>query len=142
METALERGVFLDVLAILVHGRRADALQFAATQRRLDDVRRVHRAFGRTRADDRVQLVDKKNDILGAANLIHDRFDALFELAAIFCARDHQREIERDHALVAQQFRHVAVGNFLGETFRDRGLAHARFADQAPDCFFVRRQST
>ena len=33
-------------------------------------------------------------------------------------------------SFVAQQFRHVAVRNLLGETFRDRGLADARFTDQ------------
>ena len=38
LETAFERRVFLDVLAVLVHRRRADALQFTPAQRGLDDV--------------------------------------------------------------------------------------------------------
>ncbi len=130
LESAFERGVLLDVLAILVHRGRADALQFTAAQSGLDDVRCVHRAFGRTGTDDRVQLVDEKNDVLGAANFVHHRFDALFELAAIFRSGDHQGEVERDDPLVAQKFRNVAVRDFLRQALRDRRLADAGFADQ------------
>src|SRR5438093_661618 len=46
LKPPLQRGVFFNVFAILVERGRADALQFAATQRGLDDVARVHRAFG------------------------------------------------------------------------------------------------
>ena len=77
-----------------------------------------------------MQLVDEQNDVPGAAYLIHDRFDAFLELAAIFRAGDHQREIESDHPLVTQQLGHVAFGNLLRQAFHDRGLAHARFPEQ------------
>ena len=66
LEAALERGVLLDVLAVLVERGRADALQLAAGQRGLDDVGGVHRAFGRAGADDGVQLVDEEDDVLRA----------------------------------------------------------------------------
>ena len=99
-------------------------------ERGLDDVGRVHRAFGRTGADDGVQLVDEEDDVLGLADFLHHGLDPLLELAAVFRARDHEGEIERDDLLVAQQFRHVAGGDFLGEAFDDGGLAHAGFADE------------
>ena len=102
LETTLERGILLDVLAIFVHRRRANTLQFAAAQSRLDNVGSVHGAFGRARTDDGVQLVDKENHVLGATDFVHHRFDALFELAAILGSGDHQCEIERDHSFVAQ----------------------------------------
>ena len=63
LEPALERGVLLDVLAVLVERRRADRVQLAARQHRLEHVRRVHRAFGGAGADDRVQLVDEEDDL-------------------------------------------------------------------------------
>ena len=66
-------------------------------------LRRVHRAFGRAGADDGVQLVDEEDDVLGAADFVHHGLDALLELAAILRARDHQREVERDDFLVAQE---------------------------------------
>ena len=49
LEAALERAVLLDVLPVLGGRRRADAADLAARERRLEDVRGVERAFGRTR---------------------------------------------------------------------------------------------
>ena len=59
LEAPLQRGVLLDVLAVLVERGRADAAQLAAGQRGLEHVGGVHRALGRARADQRVQLVDE-----------------------------------------------------------------------------------
>ena len=93
-------------------------------------LRGVHRAFGGAGADDGVQLVDEEDDVLRAADLVHHGLDALFKLAAVLRPGDHQREVERDDFLVAQQLRHVAAGDFLREPFDDGGLAHAGFADE------------
>ena len=63
LEAPLERRVLLDVLAVLVEGRRADRAQLAAGEHRLEQVRRVDGALGRARADDGVQLVDEEDDL-------------------------------------------------------------------------------
>ena len=62
LKAPLERRVLFNILAVLLKRRRADDLQLAAAERRLEDVRRVDRALGRARADDRVQLVDEEDD--------------------------------------------------------------------------------
>ena len=62
LEAPLERGVLLDVLAVLVERGRADAVQLAARQRGLEHVARVHGAFGLAGADHGVQLVDEQDD--------------------------------------------------------------------------------
>ena len=59
MEAPLERRVLLDVLAVLVERRRADAVQLPARQRRLEHVGRVDGALGAARTHQRVQLVDE-----------------------------------------------------------------------------------
>ena len=59
LEATLERAVLLDVLAILVEGRRADALQLTARERGLEHVAGVDRALSGARPDQRVQLVDE-----------------------------------------------------------------------------------
>ena len=130
LKTAFKRGVFLDVFAILVQRRRADALHLAARQRRLDDVACVHRAFCRASADNRVQFVNEQDDVFCAADFVHHGLDALLELPAIFCSGNHEREVERDDALVQQNFRHVALRDFLRETFDDGCFSNARFAEQ------------
>src|SRR5258708_30837575 len=87
-------------------------------------------ALGATRTDDRVQLIDEENHILGATNLIHHGLDSLFELATIFCPGYHEREIERDDSFIAQQFRHVSSRGFLSQAFDDGGLSNTCFTDQ------------
>ena len=83
LEAPLERGVLLDVLAVLVERRRADRVQLAAREHRLEQVRRVHRALGRPGADDGVQLVDEQDDLpVAVLDLLEDGLEALLELAA------------------------------------------------------------
>jgi hypothetical protein len=72
LEAPLERGVALDVLAVLVERGRADALELAAGQRRLEDVGGVDRALGRARADERVQLVDEQHRVVRVPQLLDD----------------------------------------------------------------------
>src|SRR5207248_5279919 len=55
---------------------------------------------------------------------------ALFELTAILRARDDQRDVQREDALVGEKVRHVAVDDLLREPFDDRRLADARLADE------------
>ena len=60
LKAPLERGVLLDVLAVLVERRRADHVQFAAREHRLEQVAGVHRTLGLAGADDVVHLVDEQ----------------------------------------------------------------------------------
>ena len=132
LEAALQRGVLLDVLAVLVERGGADHPQLAAGQHRLDHVAGVHRALaGRAGADDRVQLVDERDDLPGGVgDLLEDGLEPLLELAAVLRAGHHRAEVERDDALAAQRLGHVAGHDPLGEALDDRGLADARLADQ------------
>ena len=131
LEAPLERRVLLDVLAVLVEGRRADHVQLAAREHRLEEVRRVHRALGRPGADDRVQLVEEQHDLaLGVLDLLEHRLESLLELAPVLRARDESAEVERDHALLLQALRHVATDDPLREALGDGGLPDARLADE------------
>src|SRR5712691_438228 len=51
LETALQRTIFFDRLAILARRSRADTLNFTARQSWFQDVRRIERPLGRTRAN-------------------------------------------------------------------------------------------
>ena len=54
----------------------------------------------------------------------------LLELAAIFGAGDQRAEIERQHLLVLEALRHVAIDDAVRQALDDGGLADARLADQ------------
>ena len=131
LEAALERGVLLDVLAVFVERRGADAMQFAARERGLQHVAGVHRAFGLAGADHRVQFVDEQDDVaflLG--EVVEHALEALLELAAELGPGDQRAHVEREDALVAQALGHFAVDDAQREAFDDRGLADAGLADQ------------
>ena len=131
LETAFQRRVFLDVLAVFVERRRADAAQFAARELRLHDVRRVRRAFRRARADDRVQFVNEQNDFAFAGDdFLEKRLEPVLEFAAIFRAGNHRAQIHRHQPLVLERFGHVAAHDAPGQAFGNGRLAHARFADE------------
>ena len=130
LEAPLQRGVALEVLAVLVERRRADRLQLAAGQRRLEDRGRVDRALGGAGADEVVELVDEQDDVAALGDLLHHLLEALLELAAVLRAGDERRQVERVDLLVLEQLGHVGVGDALGEALDDGGLAHAGLADE------------
>ena len=94
LEAALERGVLLEVLAVLVERGGADGLQLAAGQHRLEDAGRVDRALGGTRTDERVQLVDEQDDVAAGADLLEDLLQPLLEVTAVAAAGDERAEVE------------------------------------------------
>ena len=106
-------------------------MQLAARQRRLQEVRSVHRAVGFAGADDGVHLVDEQDVGAGRRrDFLQHGFEPLLELATVFRAGDQRAHVEREKLLVFQAFRHVAVDDAQRQAFNDRGLADARLADQ------------
>jgi len=131
LEAALEGGVLLDVLAVLVEGGGAHAAELAAGQGRLEHVRRVHRPFRRARPHQRVQLVDEADDLaLALRDLAKDGLQAILELAAILRARDHGPDVDAEEPLALEAFGHVAGHDALGEALHDGRLAHPGLADE------------
>ena len=131
LEAAFEGRIFFDVLAIFVERGGADGAQLSASKSGLEHVGGVDGAFGGAGADQSVQLVDEENDLaLRVFDFLEDGFEAVFEFAAKLCSGQHGAEIERDHALVLEHFRHVAGNDALREAFDDGGLANSRFADE------------
>mmetsp|Transcript_13089 Transcript_13089/g.40862 ORF Transcript_13089/g.40862 Transcript_13089/m.40862 type:complete len:433 (-) Transcript_13089:866-2164(-) len=62
LEAALQRRILLDVFAVLLERRGADAAQLAAAEHGLEQVARVKRPFRGARAHHGVDLVDEEHD--------------------------------------------------------------------------------
>jgi len=106
-------------------------VELAAGERRLEQVRGVHRAFRLARADEGVHLVDEQDHLAGGVlDLGENGLQALLELAAEFRASHEGAEVESEHPLALQRLRNVAVDDPEREPLDDRRLAHPRFADQ------------
>ena len=131
LETTGKRRVLLDVLAVFVERGRADRMQVATGERRLQDVAGVHRALGGTRAHDGVELIDEQDDLaLGLLHFLEHSLQAVLELAAVLGACDQRAHVELDEVAVAQGTRHVAGHDTLGDALDDGRLADARLADE------------
>ena len=63
-------------------------------------------------------------------DLVEDGFQAIFELAAIFGARDERTHVERDDLLVLQALGHILVDDATRQPLDNSRLADARLADQ------------
>ena len=131
LETALQRGVLFDVLAVLVQRGGADAVELTACQHGLQEIAGVHAALGLARADNGVQLVDEEEDLaLGFFDLLQNGFQSLLKLAPVLCARDERAHVQGEDGLVLETLGHVLLDDALGKALGDGGLADARFADQ------------
>ena len=131
LEAALQGGVLLDVLAVLVEGGGADAVQLAARQHRLEQVAGVRRPLGLAGADDGVDLVDEEEDPpLALLDLVEHRLQALLELAAVLGAGEQRAHVEREDGAVLEPLGDVAAHDALRQPLDDGGLADAGLADQ------------
>ena len=142
LEAPLKGRVFLNVLTVFVQRGRADSPQFTTSQRGLQHVGRVNGAFRGAGTDQRMQFVDKKNDLpLRVFDFLEHGFEPVLKLPAIFRAGQHRSEVERNHALVLQNFRHIAGDNSLGQAFHNGGFAYAGFADEHGIIFGASRKN-
>ena len=132
LEAALQGGVLLDVLAVLVQGGGTHHAQLTAGQHGLEHVAGVHGALGAAAgADDGVQLVDEGDDLaVGVLDLLEDGLEALLELTAVLGAGHHPGQVQGDEALAAQGLGDVAGDDALGQALDDGGLAHAGLTDE------------
>ena len=130
LEAAFEGRVLLDVLAVLIKGRRADRLQLTAGEHRLEDRGGVDRALGSASADERVDLVDEQDDVAAGADLLEHLLQPFLEVTAVAGAGDERAEVERVELLVLEDLGHVAAHDRLGQALDDGGLADAGLADE------------
>src|SRR5713226_7415536 len=141
LEPALQRGIFLDVLFVFVERGGADGAQFAARQGRLEHVGRIHGAFRRACSHQGVQLVDEEDDLtFGFGDFFQYSLQPVFKFAAEFRSRYQRRQVQGNQTLGLQHVRHIAGNDPLRQAFNNRGLPHARFADQHRVVFRAARQ--
>ncbi|MNK55171.1 hypothetical protein D3C87_741790 [compost metagenome] len=131
LEPARQRMVLFEDTAVFGVRGGADALELAGRQGRLEQIGRVQRAArSRTGADQRMDFVDEQNGVGIAADLLEHTLQTLFEIAAVFGARQQSAHVQRKDLGSLQDFRHFAARDAPGQAFGDGGLAHAGLADQ------------
>ena len=131
LETSLQCGIPLDILVILIDGRRTDHLNLASCKSRLQNVRGINGALCSAGSDQRVHLIHKQNNIARIPNLFDDALDAFLKFAAVFGACHHAGQIQRKKALSLHRSRNLSPDNLLGKSLYDGRFADAGLTDQA-----------
>src|SRR5260221_10595757 len=130
LELALERRVLLQVLAVLVQCRRADRLQLAAGQHRLEYRGRVDRALRGSSANRRVDLIKTQVDAPAGTDLLEHLLQPLFEIAAVARAGHQRAQVKGVELLVLERLWHLALDDALRQAFYHGLLADPGLADQ------------
>ncbi len=131
LETAFECRVLFNIFTVLVQRCRADAVQLAARQHRLEHIAGIHRALGLAGADDRMQFVDEEQNLaVRLFNFIKHGFQPFLKLAAVLGARNQRTHVQRENLLILQRRGYISLGDSLREAFNDCCLADAGLADQ------------
>ena len=131
LEAALQGGILLHILPIFIERGGADAVQLTPRQGRLEHVARIHGPLALAGADHGVQLVHEEDDVaLLLGQIAQHRLEPLLELAAILGTGHQGPHVQREHPLVLEPFRHLAVDDALGQPLDDSGLADAGGTDQ------------
>ena len=102
LETTFQSTVLLYILAILVQRRSPNTLNFSASQRRFQHIGRIQIAPGTSGPDNRVNLINKQNDISILRQLGKYRFHPFLELTAVLRSRHDRSYIQRNHPFVKQ----------------------------------------
>ena len=88
------------MFAIFIESCRANHMQLAARQRRLEDIGCIHRTFRGASANQQVQFINKKNDVTLFFDFSNYLFQPILEFTAIFSTGDHRRHIQHNHAAI------------------------------------------
>ena len=116
--------VALEIFLVFGPGGGGDRAQFAAGQRRLEQIGGVPLPRLTAGADHRVGFVDEQDDRgRGRLHFVDDGVEAVFEFAFDAGTGLQQAQIERPQGDVLESVGHIARGDPQGKTFDDGRLA-------------------
>ena len=130
LETAFQCLVLFEVLLVFVQRGGTDASQLAPCQGRLQDVGGIHGTLAFSRAHQRVDFVDEKDDAPFAfRHFVDDGFQTFLKLSFVFGTGDKRAHVEGVELFVFQVLRYVAPQDTMSQSFHDGRLTRTRFAD-------------
>ncbi|OPZ81266.1 MAG: hypothetical protein BWY76_03086 [bacterium ADurb.Bin429] len=125
-KAALERGILFNITAILPRCGGADALNVTAREHRFQDIGGIHVAIARgARPHQRMELINKEDNVRVGGHLGDDPLETLLEFATILRAHHQAGGGDFDDALVLEWFvSDIIARQTLRETFDDAGLPY------------------
>src|SRR5690606_13749469 len=131
LKSSFECFIFFKIFLILVEGCCTYCAQLSPCEGGLENISSIHCTFSATCADERVNLVDKENDLtIASAHFLYNGFKSLFKFTFVFRTGNEESHIKRINSFGAQIVRHVAIYNPVCNSFSDGGLTHTGFTYQ------------
>ena len=128
LESALKRGILLDIFSVLVQRGSADNSYLASRKSGLENIRRVDAALGVTRTDDIMHLVYNENDISRRLDLAYKSKYPCLKLTSELSSRNERRKIDQIYLLILELVGDVPLGYSLRECLGDGRFTHTWLA--------------
>ena len=131
LETTFQCRILFNIHTILIQCRSTNTMQFTSGKHWFEHIAGVHSAIGLAGTDNRMQLINKQNDL--SFTLLHffkNRFQTLLEFATVFRTRYQGTHIQRKDLLVFESFRHISANNTLCQALNSGSLTNTGFTDQ------------
>ena len=130
LEAADQCSVLLEIIAVLLVGRRPDTADDAAGKCGLEQIRGVHRsAAGGAGADDGVDLVDEEDRPGLRFELGQHRLQSLLEIAAVARSGEQRAHVEGIDRRVREHLGNLALHDPARQPLGDGGFADPGVAD-------------
>ena len=131
LKAALQGGILLDLLSVLVEGGGPHAPKLPTGEGRLEHVGGVHTPLGRPGTHQGVKLVDEEHHRAPCLlDLLEDRLEAILELPPVLGARHQGADVEGHETSFSDPLRNIAGDDPLGQPLDDGGLADTGLADE------------
>ena len=130
LKTTIERSVLLNVLTVLIQGCRTNALNFAPSKCRFEHVGCVKASGCTACSNNRMQFVNKENDIGAFFQLVHHRFHALLELTPILRSSYKGSKIKGNNAFVIENATNLSLDDAHRQPFGNSCFTNTWFTNQ------------
>ena len=131
LETTRQGTIFFKDVAEFLVGCRTNYPDLTAGKQRFNQVSGIDLPAGsRARTDDGVDFINEQNTVGVLLQLLEQRFEAFFKIAAVFGACQQRADIQRIDSAICHHFRHIALHDTPGKTFSNSGFTDAGFPHQ------------
>ena len=131
LETALQRRILFNVLAVLVEGRCANDLNLTPGQCRFQNIGSIHGAFRITGTHQVMHFVNHQNDVAAGFDFCNQALHPALKLAPELSTGNQSGQIQQKDFFIPQFIGYISRSNALGKAFGNGSFTHTRFADQA-----------
>jgi hypothetical protein len=131
LKSSLKGAVLLDVFLVFTQSGRSNNRDFPTTHRRLENIRSIESPLSGPCANDRMNLIDEKNNlILHTRCLIDNLFNTCLELASILRPSNERRKTQIHYPFIEHRHRNLSLRNALCQTFNDCRFSDSGLTDE------------